>query len=267
MSTDRAHAYPVQTLSGERRSLDYGRVGVWFFRALLLIPFVLMAPEVVSASLGRPDGVANVSASTADVLGTSTFLIFILMLAVTPIETMTGWRWHVVLRRDYGIAMFATAAFDLTLAAISTGDTFPGTVLTHIGGHTFLLAGTLSTLLLIPLVATANRPAQRWLGRHWKAIQRLTYVVWGTVLLHLLLLFGLSTIFLYAVAVSIPLAVIRIPSVRHWWTSARRTGSRRVARAVAAVALVAVFSAGFVPLASELAQKGFAAVTQHPARD
>src|SRR5437868_4596515 len=155
MSTDRAHAYPVQTLSGQRRSLDYGRVGVWFFRALLLIPFV----------------------------------------------------------------------------------------------------------------STANRPAQQWLGRHWKAIQRLTYVVWGTVLLHLLLLFGLSTIFLYAVAVSTPLAVMRIPSVRRWWTSARRTGSRRIARVVAALALVAIFSAGFVPLANELAQKGAAAVTQHPARD
>src|SRR6184192_4213330 len=267
MSTDRAHAYPVQTLSGERRSLDYGRVGVWFFRALLLVPFVLMAPEVTAAILGRPDGVANISASVADVLGTSTFLIFIMMLAVTPVRTITGWRWHLILRRDYGIAMFFTAATDITLAATTTGDTFPGSVLTRVGGHTFLLAGTLSTLLLVPLAITANRPAQQWLGRHWKSVQRLTYVVWGTVLIHLFLLFGLTTIFLFALAVSAPLASMRIPPVRRWWDSARRGGRHRALRAVCTVVMVAVFAAGFVPLVQELAAKGSAAFVQQPVLD
>src|ERR1035441_7202724 len=42
--------------------------GVWFFRGLLVIPFVFMAPEVISLVLGRPGSAANVSASTADVL-------------------------------------------------------------------------------------------------------------------------------------------------------------------------------------------------------
>src|SRR5207237_10750424 len=241
--------------------------GIWFFRGLLLIPFVLMGPEIISAILGRPGAVANISASVADVLGTSTFLIFIAMLAVTPIHTVTGWRWHIILRRDYGIAMFATAAPDLTLAASTTGDTFPGTVLTRVGGHTFLVAGTLSTLLLVPLVVTANRSAQQWLGRHWKSVQRLTYVVWGTILVHLFLLFGLTTIFLYALAVSVPLALLRIPFVRRWWDATRRAHSHRALRAVAGIALIALFATGYVPLAQELAVKGSAAFVQSPARD
>lgn len=253
--------------SSPARGSGHGRLGVWFFRALLLIPFVLMGPEVVSAILGRPGGVANVSASVADVLGTSTFLIFIMMLAVTPIYTATGWRWHMILRRDYGIAMFFTAATDITLAAITTGDTFPGPALARVGGHTFLVAGTLATLLLVPLVVTANRPAQRWLGRHWKSVQRLTYVVWGTILVHLFLLFGLTSIFLDALAVSIPLAFLRIPSVRRWWDATRRAHSYRALRAVAGIALIAIFAAGYVPLAQELAVKGAAALVQNPARD
>src|SRR5438552_9790402 len=233
MISDHADAY-VAKVSGEQvRRSELGTKAVWFFRALLLIPFVLMGPEVVSAIAGRPDGIANVSASVADVLGTSTFLIFIMMLAVTPVHTITGWRWHVILRRAYGIAMFATAATDLRLAAPTTGDTFPGTVLTRVGGHPFLVAGTLSTLLLIPLVVTANQPAQQWLGRHWKGVQRLTYVVWATILVHLFLLFGLSAIFIDAVAVSAPLVFMRLPLVRRWWTAARRRGSRRFVRAVA----------------------------------
>jgi sulfoxide reductase heme-binding subunit YedZ len=249
------------------RTDAYGRWAVWFFRLLLLTPFVLMGPEVVSAIRGRPDGVAHVSASTADVLGTSTLLIFVMMLSVTPINTVTGWRWHLVLRRDYGIAMFASAAMDLTLAAITTGDTFPGGVLARVGGHTFLVAGLLSTLLLVPMVVTANRRAQRWLGGYWKRIQQLTYVVWVTVLIHLLFLFGVGTIFINAVAVSLPLVVLRIPAVRRRWRSARRTGSHRVVRAVLAVALIGLFAAGYVPLAHELATKGGAAFTQSPADD
>jgi methionine sulfoxide reductase heme-binding subunit len=265
MSTHRAHAYATSTAVSDRMGL--GPIAVWLIRALLVIPFVLMGPEVISAIQRRPDAISNISASTADVLGTSTFLIFVGMLAVTPVHTVTGWRWHIVLRRDLGIAMFFTAATDLTLAAIATGDTFPGTVLTRVGGHTFLLAGTLSTLLLVPLVATANRPAQHWLGRHWKSIQRLTYVVWGTVLLHLFFLFGLTTIFLYAAAVSLPLAFLRIPRVRRWWDRARRLGTHRLLRVAAAVLLGAVFVAGYAPLVQELAVKGGAAFAQHPARD
>jgi len=274
MSRQQAVAYTASSPSddtiqgGQRaRHTGYGTTAVWFFRALLVVPFVLMGPEVVSAVLGRPDGVANISSSVADVLGTSTFLIFIMMLAVTPLRTLTGWTWHVILRRDYGIAMFATAAIDLVLAATTTGDTFPGTVLTRIGGHTFLVAGTLSTLLLVPLVVTANRRAQRWLGRHWKSVQRLTYVVWGTILVHLFLLFGLGTIFLDAVAVSVPLAFLRIPFVRRWWTAAMHNGTHRPTRMVAAVALIGIFAVGYVPLVQELAVKGSAAFVQNPVRD
>ena len=245
----------------------YGAPALWFFRAVLVIPFLLMGPEVVSMLLGRPDGVAHVSASNADVLGTSTFLIFIAMLAVTPINTMTGWRWHIVLRRDYGIAMFFVATTDLILAAITTGSTFPGGLAARVGGHTFLLAGTLSTLLLVPLVVTANRPAQRWLGRHWVWVQRLTYLVWVTVLIHLFFLFDLRSFFISAVVLSVPLAVMRIPVVTRWWMSARRTRKRRMARVVAAVALTGVFAAGYVPFVQELALKGTAALMQHPGND
>src|SRR4051812_6380587 len=140
---------------------------VWVFRALLLIPFILMAPEIYAAVIGHPGAIANLSSSDADVLGTSTFLIFVLMMTVTPLVTVTGWRWHVVLRRDFGTGMFAVALTDIVLAAISTGDTFSGGVLGRLGGHSFLLAGSLSTALLVPLVLTANRRAQRWLGKHW----------------------------------------------------------------------------------------------------
>ncbi|MEA2646554.1 MAG: methionine sulfoxide reductase heme-binding subunit [Chloroflexota bacterium] len=240
---------------------------MWFFRALLLVPFILMGPEVIAAATGQPEGVAHVSASVADVLGTSTFLIFATMLAVSPLHTLTGWRWHIVLRRDYGIGMWAVATTDLILAALTTGDTFPGHFTARLGGHTFLLMGTISTLLLVPLVITANRPAQRWLGSHWKWIQRLTYVVWLTILVHLFLLFDLSSFFLFAVLLSVPLALLRLRVVSRPWKAARQARSHRVVRGVAAVALVAMFVGGTVPFVQELASKGSAAFIQQPVDD
>lgn len=256
------------TRTGARsRSRPLARVGVWWFRALLVIPFAFMAPEVISLVLGRPNSVANVSASTADVLGTSSLLIFAMMLAVTPLHTMMGWRWHLILRRDYGVAMFFTAGTDLTLAALTTGNTFAGGPLGRIAGHSFLVFGTLSVFLLIPLVLTANRRAMGWLGGHWKSVQRLTYVLWVTILIHLAFLFGLSSIFLDALAVSAPLAFMRVPAVRRWWRSARKARAQRALRCGAAVVLIALFSVGYSQLVRELAIKGSAAFVQRPQSD
>ena len=240
------------------------RVAIWFFRVLLLIPFVLMGPEIVSQILGRPDATSHLSSSTANVLGTSALLIFVMMLAVTPIHTVTGWRWHIILRRDYGVAMFFVATTDLLLAATTTGDTFQGGVLNRIGGHTFLVAGLMSTLLLLPMALTANRRAQMWLGGYWKWVQRLTYVVWVTVMIHLAFLFGLTGIFLNALAVSGPLVLLRVPAVRRRWKAARRTGTHRITRGALGLALLGIFALGYVPLIQELATKGAGAFTQNP---
>jgi methionine sulfoxide reductase heme-binding subunit len=250
-----------------RARARHARITVWLFRALLLVPFILMAPEVAATMQGQPDGIAHLSSSDADVLGTSTFIIFALMLSVTPVATMTGWRWHIVLRRDYGIAMFLAAATDITLAAISTGDTFSGGVPGRLGGHSFLLAGSVSTALLVPLALTANRRAQRWLGTHWRTVQRLTYVVWFTVLIHLLLLFGFRSFALDALLVSLPLLTLRLPALKRWWVTARHDGRRRGTRACLALVLVSIFAAGFVPFVHELAVKGSAAFMQQPVDD
>ena len=265
---------PVQPLAGRSRTGARSRsntvlpvLGVWFFRGLLILPFVFMAPEIISLIQGRPNSVAHVSASTADVLGTSSFLLFVVMLTVTPVHTMTGWRWHLILRRDYGVAMFFTAGTDLTLAALTTGDTFPGGPLGRIAGHTFLVFGTLSVFLLIPLTLTANRRAMRWLGGHWKSIQRLTYVLWVTILIHLAFLFGLSSIFLDALAVSAPLALMRVPAVRRWWRAARNARAHRLLRVGAALVLIGLFSVGYSQLVHELAIKGTAAFVQQPPSD
>jgi DMSO/TMAO reductase YedYZ heme-binding membrane subunit len=133
--------------------------------------------------------------------------------------------------------MFAVIGIaDATTAAITTE--FAGGVIGRLAGHTFLLSGLFIVLLALPLLATANTPAQRKLGRYWKTLQKTTYVIWGFIVLHLLLLDGFGTFgaadgdgdpfmhqrFYQAVAISIPLVVLRLPPVRRWVATKRAEG-------------------------------------------
>src|SRR5262249_18512941 len=104
--------------------------------------------------------------------------------------TVTRQRWFVPLRRWYGILMAFTAFTDATVAAITTS--FAGGVFGRLAGHTFLLVGFVNVMVLVPLFLTGNHTAQRWLGRYWKPLHRLIYVVWGLLVLHLVLLAGLG---------------------------------------------------------------------------
>jgi sulfoxide reductase heme-binding subunit YedZ len=237
---------------------------VWVFRAFLLVPFVFMGPEIALAVVGHPSGIPGLRTSDADVMGNAALLAFMMMMCITPIHTMTGWKWHLVLRREYGIGMAAAAFTDLTLAIIVTGPEFHGGLLTRIAGHTFLLAGTVSVTLLIPLALTANLRAQRWLGPHWKTLHRLVYVLWVTILLHLAFLFAFRTLFIAALEMSVPLLVMRLPPVRKWWLAARRAHRKLAVRWVAAIALMAVFGVGYVTIMREYINVGVGAFLLHP---
>jgi len=241
-----------------------GAAALWFVRTLACAPFLCMLPELLAAATGRPDAAAALSVSTADVLGSASLLCFMLMLAVTPVHTVTGWTWHLPLRRDLGLAMFATAMLDLVIAAATTGDTFDGGVPGRIAGRSFLLVGTLATVLLIPLALTANRRSMRRLGSHWRRLHRLVYVVWGLVLVHLLLLFDLGGPFRNALLMSVPLALLRVPVVDRWFRTTRTAGRARALRAVVVVLLVATFAAGFVPAVQSFVTAGRGALALQP---
>jgi methionine sulfoxide reductase heme-binding subunit len=240
------------------------RAGIWLLRLPLLTPFVLMAPEFYSLALHRPEAAHHVSLSAADVLGMSALLFMFVSLTVTPLHTVTGWKWHRSLRRDYGLGMFAVALTDFVCAATVTGDQFQGGLVNRIAGHTFLLAGTLSTFLLVPLALTASRRAQRWLGPHWKWLHRLIYVIWALVLLHLAFLFAFRTLFIDSLLVSAPLAVLRLPALRDRWVAARKARSHRAVRWTSGLVMLGVYGVGFTLLTRELVNVGLLALQQNP---
>ncbi len=172
----------------------------------------------------------------ADVLGSGGEACFFIALSVTPFITLTGQQWIAPLRRWYGIMFALIGISDGTTAAITTS--FAGGPIGRLAGHTFLLSGFLIVLIAAPILATANTPSQRILGRWWKRLQKVTYVVWGMIILHLLLLDGFTPFqnngtdgdpvfhqrFYQAVAISIPLFLLRLPPIRRWVIEQRTNG-------------------------------------------
>ena len=172
--------------------------------------------------------------------------------------------------------MFALIAIsDAATAAITTD--FAGGVFGRLAGHTFLVTGLFIVLLAIPVLATANTPAQRRLGKHWKTIQRVTYALWALTVLHLLLLDGFkpfggslgdgNPVFherLYqAVAISLPLIILRLPPVKRWVTRKRADGQKW--KAWLLVTVIAVpYVVGFIFIINEEIFTGMQCLTMHP---
>jgi DMSO/TMAO reductase YedYZ heme-binding membrane subunit len=211
----------------------------------------------------------------ADVLGTGGEICFFLAVSVTPLITLTGWRWIAPLRRWYGIMFAVIGIADATTAAITTD--FAGGVFGRLAGHSFLVTGFLVILLALPLLVTANTPAQRKLGRYWKRLQRMTYVIWVFIVLHLLLLDGFGTFgtadgdgdpifhqrFYQAMAISVPLVLLRLPPVRRWVADQRAAGQAWRVWLIMAP-LVVLFVVGFFYIINEELFTGWKIVTMHP---
>jgi DMSO/TMAO reductase YedYZ heme-binding membrane subunit len=147
----------------------------------------------------------------------------------------------------------------------------------RLAGHTFLLTGFFIITLALPVLATANTPAQRKLGRYWKRLQRMTYVIWFFAVVHLLLLDGFKPFgaddgdgdpifhqrFYWAVAISLPLILLRLPPVRRWVTEQRAEGRQWVVWATFAP-LILLYLTAMAFIINEEIFTGTMAITLHP---
>jgi DMSO/TMAO reductase YedYZ heme-binding membrane subunit len=265
-----ANARPSQYYEFSALHIKKRSLALFFMRLPVFIPFVFMIRPWVELN---PH--ATLTNTEADVLGSAGVFCFYIAISITPLITLTGAQWIAPLRRWYGIWFAIIGIADTTTAAITTD--FTGGVFGRLAGHTFLLAGFLIITLALPVLATANTPAQRKLGKYWKRLQRMTYVIWFFVVLHLLLLDGLTPFgradgdgdpifhqrFYQAVAVSVPLILLRLPPVRRWVTEQRAQGRQwMVYLTFAPLAVFYVTALAFI--VNEEFFTGTMAITLHP---
>jgi DMSO/TMAO reductase YedYZ heme-binding membrane subunit len=257
--------YEFSAITIKKRSL-----ALFFMRLPVFVPIIFMARPWLE--LNPKDTLTLVE---ADVLGSGGILCLYTALSITPVITLTGAQWIAPLRRWYGIWFAIIGIADTTTAAITTD--FAGGVFGRLAGHTFLLTGFFIITLALPVLATANTPAQRKLGRYWKKLQRMTYVIWFFAVMHLLLLDGFKPFgadagdgdpifhqrFYWAVAISIPLILLRLPPVRRWVTEQRAQGRQWVVWA-AFSPLILLYVTAMIFIINEEIFTGTMAILVHP---
>jgi DMSO/TMAO reductase YedYZ heme-binding membrane subunit len=244
-------------------------LGGWGF-----LPLFFMLPSLLTFNTNTIGG------SVDDTLGTGAMMNLFLCLLITPAVTLTGQRWFVPLRRWYGI-MFACCGIGDALGAAFFDD-FAGNPFAKLVEHTFTLIGFLMVLLAIPLFITSNNWSQRKLGRYWKRLQMLTYVIWGLLFFHLATLEGFGfergsngsgfagdgdpifhqRLYEYCAA-SLFLLTLRLPPVKRW-VDARKQEGRHGLVYLTVAPIFALFVFGFIFIINELIFKGSHSFVENP---
>ncbi|WP_122284639.1 protein-methionine-sulfoxide reductase heme-binding subunit MsrQ [Pseudomonas syringae group genomosp. 3] len=149
-----------------------------------------------------------------DRLGLGTLTLLLITLAMTPLQRTTGWPGWIAVRRQLGLWCFTY----VSLHMLGYGFFILGFDWAQLGvelvKRPYIIVGALGFLGLLALAVTSNRYSQRRLGRCWKKLHRLSYLILGLGLLHMLWIVraDLKAWAIYA-AIGVLLLTLRIPAI------------------------------------------------------
>jgi len=141
--------------------------------------------------------------------------LLMISLAVTPIRRITGWNRVIRYRRLLGLFAFAWAtAHFLGYLVLDQWFAWPY-IVEDIAERPFILVGFSAWLLLLPLAVTSTTGWIRRLGKRWRTLHRVVYVVAALGTLHFYWKVKADTseplLFIGILAV---LLLLRVPNVR-----------------------------------------------------
>lgn len=143
--------------------------------AICLLPFVhllLGAFGIAGVDLGT-----NAVETVQDVTGNWGLRFLVITLAITPLRTWFDAPWLVQLRRMLGLfAFFYVSLHFLTWLLLDQG-LYWSVILEDVAKRPFITIGFLGFVLLIPLAATSTNAMMRRLGKRWKTLHRLVYLI------------------------------------------------------------------------------------------
>ncbi len=178
--------------------------------SLGLLPAALLAWQFYRDELG-----ANPIEAITHGSGEWTLRWLLVTLAMTPLKRWSGWSWPVRVRRMLGLFAFFYACLHLmTYLWLDQFFDWPEIWL-DILDRPFITVGMLAFVLLLPLALTSNRYSIKKLGRNWKRLHRLAYVIPLLGVLHFVWLVkaDLREPAIYALVLAALLAV-RLPASR-----------------------------------------------------
>ena len=116
-------------------------------------------------------------------LGEWTLRFLFATLAITPLRDLTGWNWFGKHRRTLGLFAFAYVSLHLLTWAFLDVQILVSEyvgwadVWKDIAKRPYLTIGMLAFVLMVPLAVTSTKAAIARLGKRWRTLHRLTYVI------------------------------------------------------------------------------------------
>lgn len=173
----RETAVPTKTNRWNRKKT--GRLLTWLTHIGALVPLAILLWEFQTNNLGV-DPVREILFHT----GTTALVLLILSLAVTPVTIVFGWKQVIPLRRPLGLYVFLYVSLHL-LTFVWLDYAFDlAFLIDGIVEQRYVLVGFTAFLLLIPLAITSTKGWQRRLGKRWKKLHKLSYVIIILALVH-----------------------------------------------------------------------------------
>lgn len=138
--------------------------------------------EIVSpgSALGPDPGAAVVL-----FLGEWGIRFLLLALAVSPLRRLLGWPALARVRRLVGLWAFVYLALHFLAYLTFLAGFDWAAIVDDLAERTYITAGALALLALVPLALTSTRGWQRRLGRRWLELHRLVFAAALLALVHL----------------------------------------------------------------------------------
>lgn len=146
----------------------------------LCLPFCFLVLQAVQNNLGA-DPAKEIVHSLGDY---SLWLLMLIMLA-TPLQRVVRISLLIRYRRPLGVAMYSYALLHLFFYVTSYLGWQWSELLEDLAKRPYIIIGMLAFLLATPLAITSNNFFMKKLGKKWKELHRLVYILVILVLIHL----------------------------------------------------------------------------------
>lgn len=142
------------------------------FFLLCLSPVIWIASNALTDNLG-----ANPVETITHQTGDWTLRLLLLTLLITPLKNCTGNPSWIRFRRMAGLFVYFYAFCHFTIWFLADHGLDLNYMVEDIIERPYITLGFAAFLLLTPLAMTSNHRSMRKLGRRWKQLHRLSYLI------------------------------------------------------------------------------------------
>ena len=157
---------------GSKRFIRVAKAVLWPLCLAPLAVLLLSVFNVSGLSLG-----ANPIEEILHTLGKWGLKFLLITLAITPVRRWTKLNWLVAFRRLLGLFAFFYLLLHFLTYLVLDQSLELSAVIEDLVERPYITIGMTALLLLLPLAVTSTRGMMRRLGRRWKKLHSLVYVI------------------------------------------------------------------------------------------